>query len=206
MQAVVRDLHAHFVRVGTSFVSQPSRHQTNDNESSPTVEPHEVHLQTLARTLAWNYPARCQFPGCHRISFWLREFYAEKESCTFISWHELFVSFQLETQLRGVKKATLVDWTLLSQHDPWQFTRHCRAFGKFFVALCKTVWPDFVGQFAKPSNPLYGAWTSGIWARVTMTARARWTQWMREHVPVALVTRVGAQLGALPEAHDEPKA
>ena len=204
-RTLIHDLQAHFVRVARQFVE--SDEVRVDPEKLPAAVPQgpEMPLQAVANQLRWNFPERLQFPGCHKITSWLLEIADPNAPLKFIAWHELFVSFQQKTQMRGVCRKDLRNWSLMPIERPWSFLHAARQFSQYMLALWRGLTKDAASSFARPANLQYVAWTGGVFTRVDRAAQQAWTSWMQKNVPHPTITHVGQQLSQLPEVdHAEP--
>ena len=201
MQDVVHALHAHFVRVARHYVSFPSVEPLPDS-GGPTVAHEAVDFAQLSRQLQWDVPARFVIPPFSRVLQWMQQLVDGQVSPMFVAWHELYISFQLATQIAGVCKSGQKQWIVLPPHQPWQFLDQCRKFAQYVQGLLKLKVADFRSGWHKPSNPLYLCWTGGVWIRFAAPLRARVLTWMRGAIP-ALAIHAGGDLRELPRAEDE---
>ena len=201
MQQVVAALHGHFMRVAALFLTRADRDPSPPKETSRGDNPPPLDLPLISNRLKWEAPQRFMVPQFHQVLQWMNSIVTNEAPISFVSWHELYISFQLLTRLPGFCKHGQKQWVLLSSHQPWQFLDQCRHFAQYIQGLIKLCVGDWKAGWHKPQNPMYLCWTGGLWLRFAPDVQSRVRDWLRDNLLTAVI-HAGGDLRQLPRADD----
>ena len=144
-----KHLHAHFVKVGMFSVCWEAETMGADAPPDkagrePIDESTEISMSVVSAQ-AIHAPPQMQFSQFYKVREWLHHIQGDSEvPAVWVTWYELFWSFQLFTGLRGVQKQDCHSrWDVQPTHVPYDLVRECRSFVHFMHHLIRVAYPSF---------------------------------------------------------------
>eukprot|EP00435_Cladocopium_sp_Y103_P066311 s31_g28.t1 len=160
LQNLQQVLYAHMVRVGMFAVTyaQPAEESLSPGDHSgkdPIDDDTEINMSRVCAE-AVHAPVPMQFRQFHKVRAWLSHIQAGPEVApAWITWYELFWSFQKFTGLRSVVKLDCHSrWDVQPTHTEYDTVRECRSFVSYMHHLIRVAYPGFrMGHVAKRPRP-----------------------------------------------------
>ena len=202
------DLHDHFVRVGEQAILYKSTHAVGTSEDcveapEQPVEGSDIALIDFARIaggLEVRPPPRFGSSIQSQVCQWLRSFQQSPCEEVVMSWHEIFVSFQMYTGYVGMCRPRQNGWEVVKQMDPYDFVSASKTFATYVQGLLKAAYPAWKPHFARPSNPQFRTWTSVVRVRIQCAWKMKIWRWFQQHLAGIDCRHIGKALRALPRA------
>ena len=198
-----KHLHAHFVKVGMFSVCWEAETMGADGPHDkagrePIDESTEISMSVVSAQ-AIHAPPQMQFSQFHKVREWLHHIQGNPDvPAVWVTWYELFWSFQLFTGLRGVQKQDCHSrWDVQPAHVPYDLVRECRSFVHFMHHLIRVAYPSFKSKNTRPDNYRWQSWSPSVPFRWSPNNLESVHRWMAEQLGQKQIKSVNKDLGQL---------
>eukprot|EP00435_Cladocopium_sp_Y103_P027033 s874_g6.t1 len=185
-----RELHTYFAKVGMMSVlwqepDDATQQEANERKGREPILPEQEVSLAYVSAQAIHAPVAMQFDGFHKLREWLLHVQAPAETApTWVTWYELFWSFQMNTGIRSLQKVNAHSkW---KQQDPkleYDTVKECKNFMFYLTHLIRVAYPEFSSKGTDHSELLQHArerlirgmnsTTSGIYQAFAWQARRK---------------------------------
>lgn len=190
----------HIVRIGQIFTVLPK----GEHEQCPTSVDNvdAIHTAGIVANVQHRIPPSFQFVGLQQWLQWFQSLDEDGAPVRWVSWHELFVMYQLETGQRGLECHTVTSgnhrqWKLLPQNGDFSFADSSRSFGHFGMQILKlhdNQWKSFQ---RRPTHWKFQFWCGCLPLKLS-TKLQKAHQWFEEHYPDKPFVKMQGPLASLP--------
>ena len=204
-QQVSDHLIQHIIRVGHIFTQKsPVTYSERPASSVEAVTP--IDTKQVVHSIQDSLPPSFAFDGVHHWFEWFAALTDQSSPITWVTWHELLVSYQLTTGKRGVRcKNTTTgnhrQCEAMNLRDEYDFPMASRFFGHYCQQLIKRANPLWKSSMRRPSNWRFQMWCGCVALRFDKAKDAAVQAWFQEHAASSNFSSVKA-MARLPQAAD----
>ena len=196
--------HQHYVKVAEFAVTHKAAKEPRV-AVSPTADPQlvAVDVSLVARTVPFEAPSRLRFEGWIKVVTWMEALVDPQADVQWISLAEILWSFQLHSGCRGVlSTGSHCTWKLDDLRNEYDGQQAIRSFGKYFVHLLQTKFPQVKTISRRPRNFRFQMWTMCLPLRFSPTLQGRVHSWLVTQLNERLLYTIGRDISNLPPATD----
>eukprot|EP00438_Fugacium_kawagutii_P032771 Skav206040 [mRNA] locus=scaffold1314:836404:840515:- [translate_table: standard] len=193
------------IDVGRFCIQQPPPEKPAQPDSSKNQIPVE-QIVPIHRWVhdAYRLPRGLQFPGFHKILAWLGQLTDETTAPRWVTWYEVFWSFQLYTGMPGVERyGTNSTWKSMTHHAQYDTIKAGQAFAAYLQAVIKIFQPDFQSSHVKPCYYRWLSWGQCVALRWQQRDMQRVHDWLEAQLGTRQVKTLAKDIGSLPPAFAE---
>ena len=202
-QQVSNHLVQHILRVGTLFTQHP-REQAHTQPTSATTDEWAVDTKAIVNALQDQLPQSFSFQGVSNLLEWFASLTDPATTIKWVTWHELLISYQLQTGQRGVRCRNTTSgnhrqWERLTLQAEYDFPEVSRFFGHYCQQLIKRVDSSWKSSMRRPSNWRFQMWCGCVPLRFAKTQDDAVQAWLTAHASSNVFTSIKS-MAMLPQA------
>ena len=192
---------SHIVQVGKIFTALAKGVHTY--EVTPTEQVVAISTEEVVNSVQDRIPGSFQFAGLQQWLQWFQMLTTGSASTTWVSWHELYVMYQMDTGQRGVVCQNITSgnhrqWKLQPGTGDFSFADSSRSFGHFGMQILKihdTQWKSFQ---RRPTHWKFQFWCGCLPLKIQTDRLARVHRWFDEQYPGRPFVKMQGVLANLP--------
>lgn len=198
-----QELHEFFAKVGMKSVlwEDPEEPQPADKGlgREPTTDSIEISMTRVSEQ-AVHAPLPMQFPEFHRVRSWLRFVQAGPDTRpTWVTWYELFWSFQRFTGIRSLQKQDCHSkWTIQDVWLPYDIINEGKNFMFFFTHIIRVAYPEFKSVVTKPHPYQWQLWSPCVAIKWNPEDSRAVHDWMVNEAGIQQIRKIGKDLSQTP--------
>lgn len=202
-QQVSNHLVQHILRVGTLFTQHPREH-AHTQPTSVTSDEWAVDTKAIVNALQDQLPQSFSFQGVSQLLEWFASLTDPTTPIKWVTWHELLISYQLQTGQRGVRCRNTTSgnhrqWERLTLQAEYDFPEVSRFFGHYCQQLIKRVDSSWKSSMRRPSNWRFQMWCGCVPLRLAKTQDDAVQAWLTAHASSNVFTSIKS-MAMLPQA------